>query len=861
MSKNKTKYDMVFNSNKNKIVFNIFPDIINEEFIPSKNCKSNNNNNDTLNFIANIFLFIESHIYSLYEYLINYLPSFHRTFYKIQYFFIILLLFTCVYSFEENSNSNISTNFIVSAYFPTSSHLTHIEYDNIINYENKTTTFTQNKKNIKIKNNNYNKDKLIDCENKNINEDIKITPRTNIDYKHSIYEKKINNNNSVNKDDFYLFFIIPIKTLLFSFGSFILLYFFIKITYSSRIRSSLIFNIFSIFFIYKITDSLYKNNYYLSSTFMFILLIYLYKCIVDSIYLLLKFRKKDFEIFSTNLTAINCQQFILKFILLSSGTIISGFLSIYIYKLCLNYIIFYLCLLTLMVFLCNCLEAYSPPYLKPIKNLLMFIVGLLNFIICKIYFSKSYDNSVFDINSKEIYFFENEEEEDNISSLYFVGDLFSLFCFDYLREYIDYHYNDNFKFHKKFTILDFIIISFFLSSFGIGYITTIKNEYISFILGIYISKVSLGYFIKEFNIKISRLINHLVIIFFIIIHFKISIKGDIFLLDFFSFLKINNRILSHLFSFLSLVLFIYFEIKLCSYLYYSREMLNNDKLKELPEEQVNKIIEFTSNISKQKLKNLKIQIIHENDKYKMENILYNLCDICFSHFEICIIFSIINDYEVNFFIKILYFFLIIFFNSIKFLIAKDIQNKAEYLSTFFISFIFTLRILLLSLSGLTIIYCICQFNLLLLIISYSINNNKNKIISLIVTFYLIFNLTKVNSFFLIINLISYILSPIIKEFIIKNKNISNNNKNEKKNEQKKSYLSLLFYLLIFTIFFLQLYGIYNYDKVLNYFNVNIMNVNSQNILAELKKNNNNKKKIPIEYYFINEIYSFLENEN
>ena len=547
----------------------------------------------------------------------------------------------------------------MSAYFPTSSHLIYIDYDKIIDYENKT-TFIQNKKNKKIgiTNNNYNnKEKLIDCENKKIKEDIKIiTSRTNTDYIHSNYEKKINNN-SVYKDDFYLFFIIPIKTLLFSFGSFILLYFFIKITFSSRIRSSLIFNLFSIFFIYNITDSLYKNNYYLSSAFMFILLIYLYKCIVDSIYLLLKFRKKDFEIFSTNLTAINCQQFILKFILLSSGTIISGFLSIYIYKLSLNYIMFYLCLLTLMVFLCNCVEGYSPPYLKPIKNLLMFIVGLLNFIICKIYFSNSY-NSVFDINSKEILLLENEEVEDNNSSLYFVGDLFSLFCFDYFREYIDYHFNDNFKFHKKFIILDFIIISFFLSSFGIGYISTIKNEYISFILAIYISKLSLGYFIKEFNIKISRLINHLVIIFFIIIHFKISIKEDIFLLDFFSFLKINNKILSYLFSILSLIIFIYFEIKICSYLYYSKEILNNDKLKELPEEQVNKIIEFTSNISKQKLKNLKIQIIHgnENDKYKMENILYNLCDICFSHFEICVIFAIINDYEINFFIKTLYFF-------------------------------------------------------------------------------------------------------------------------------------------------------------------------------------------------------------
>jgi hypothetical protein len=75
-----------------------------------------------------------------------------------------------------------------------------------------------------------------------------------------------------------------------------------------------------------------------------------------------------------------------------------------------------------------------------------------------------------------------KEEEDIIiyeSSLYLVSDLFSLFCFDYLREYIEYHFEDNFQFHKKLTKLDFIIIAFFISSFGIGILGVIKNEYIS----------------------------------------------------------------------------------------------------------------------------------------------------------------------------------------------------------------------------------------------------------------------------------------------------------------------------------------------------------------------------------------------
>ena len=858
MRKNKTNYDMAYNTNKNKIIFNIYSVILTEEYISSKNCKINNNNNDTLNFITNIFIFLESIIYSLYEYIINYLPSFIRIFYRIQYFLIIILLFKFSFSLEENSY--ISTNLIISAYFPTSQHLIHVEYDNIMLFENKT-QYNPKMKNIKIKiKNNFNiKDKLIDCENKYINKELKSITSSIINKKNIYvnYKKKLNNN----KDDIYLFFIIPIKTSLFSFGSFILLYFFIKITYSSKINTSFIFNIFSMFFIYNITDSLYFNNYFLSSTFMFILFIYLFKCFIDSIYLLFRFKKKDFEIFSTNLTALNYQQFILKFIILSLITIISGLMSIYTYKLCLNYIIFYLCLLTLMVFLCNCLELYSPLYLKPIKNILMFIVGLINFIICKYYLSKDKTNSVFDINSNYILLTEEKDNNKIIgNSLYFVSHLFSLFCFDYLREYIDYHFNDNFKFYKKLTLLDFIIITFFLSSFGIGIIGIIKNEYICLILSVYIAKVSIVYFINAFNIKISRIINHIVMIFFIIIHFKISIKGDHFLIDFFSFSKINSKLLSHIFSFLSLIITIYYGLKIYSYLYCSKEILNNDKLKELPEEQVNKILEFTSNINKQKLKNLKIQIIHDNDKYKMQNIFYNLFDILFSHIEICLIFVIINDYDVNFMIKILYLFLIILFNLIKFLIAKDIQNKAEYLSTFFISFAFTLRILLLSLSTSKILFFICQINLLFLIITYSINNNKNKIISLIIIFYLLFNLSKVDSFFLILDLILLIISPNFKDYFIKNNNITkNNNNNEKKDEQKK--LLLLLFLFIFIILSWQLYGFCNYNNILNYCNINLFNNITKNILDVLKKNNNKKKKISIEYYIINEIYSFLLNNN
>ena len=200
MRKNKTNYDIVYENQKDKIVFKIFSDNINEEFISISKDNDDSNNNDTLNFIAKVFIFLETNLYSFYNYLLNYLPSFQRTFYKIQYLFLIIaLLFTFVYSYEDNSN--ISTNLIISAYFPSCSQLTYVKYDNIILEENnikennnknnnKNIKYKDNKNHIKNKNDNNN-----DCENRYISEDLKSMMSSSANTKNTYvnYEKNINN--------------------------------------------------------------------------------------------------------------------------------------------------------------------------------------------------------------------------------------------------------------------------------------------------------------------------------------------------------------------------------------------------------------------------------------------------------------------------------------------------------------------------------------------------------------------------------------------------------------------------------------------------------------------------------------------
>ena len=357
MTKNKTKYEILYENRKNRIVFNISPDIKEEEFIQLPK-KKINNNNDAFNFLINSFIFIESNICSLHKYLINYLPSFDRTFYKIQYIILIItILFTFVYSSEDNSN--ITTNLILSAYFPKSTQLTYIKCERTITQQittkkaatavtsNKNTDINEHltkkysKNNTTFKNNAKNKIDN-DCDTKYITDDLKSLMSSSANTKNTYVNYEKNSNKIIYNEEFHLSFTIPIKSCFFSFLSLIFLFFFIKFTHNSRIRSSFLFNILCLSIIYILTNDLYKNEHFLASTFMYILQIYLLKCLIDSVYLLLNYKKNDFEIFSTNLTAINLRQFWLKLIILSIITIISGFMSTFIYKLSLNYAIFYL---------------------------------------------------------------------------------------------------------------------------------------------------------------------------------------------------------------------------------------------------------------------------------------------------------------------------------------------------------------------------------------------------------------------------------------------------------------------------------------------------------------------------------------
>ena len=298
------------------------------------------NNNDTIKIFISTFLKLKLFVISLWDFFISYISSMKHFLYKLQFILLLqVFLFSFITTFE--GNANISTDLIISAYFP-KNHITRISYEVIKEEENKKNAKTS------FKDNNYNNnnDFPSSCNENVINFDnIKIYNKSKcyqnktekniikkdlqsetVDKHYSNIKNEFyniyNGNLIMNKDSEVIFiYNITIRYLVINFLSFSLLYSFIKFTLNSKIRGSLIFNLFCILISFNLLYALYRNEYYLSSNFFFILIVYINKNMIDSIYIKLKYKRKDFEIFSTSLMAFDSKQFHLKFILLILVTI------------------------------------------------------------------------------------------------------------------------------------------------------------------------------------------------------------------------------------------------------------------------------------------------------------------------------------------------------------------------------------------------------------------------------------------------------------------------------------------------------------------------------------------------------------
>ena len=772
----------------------------------------------------------------------------------------------CFYSifvivlFSFSQSQYVPIDLIINAYF-NKSQIIHISYDNIIK---------SNKNNF---DNAYKKSKAYDKKIKYID------PNGNCN-EYNYYD--INNNNYndgyilIQNNDFYLFNFIPLITSLITFISFFFLYITIKITYYSKISNSFMINIIGLYLNYKIVSYLYSSSFYIASGFIFILFLYFYKCSIDSLYCIFKFNRNDFEIYSIRLCADNIRQFWLKFTILFFGTLLSGFLSMNYFKLFFNYIAFYLCLFTLIIFLCNCLEKNYLVEYKYSKSILIFILGNVNFAVNKLLRKKYYEEN--DIEPNKI-----NDNIPNVNSFYFISDLFSLFCFDYIDDYIEYKYqyylSKKKKIKKIFNLNDFVFILLFVVFLIISIYGIIFKEYISYFIALILAKKFNKYFPSIFNYSIGRIFNHFMVLIFIFEQYEISTTGDEYIINTMINLILGRDNAILLFKFIGLLFFL-INLVNSNYLYYYsddchqnlyryfktfNEFRNisdilenntfendndndNDETNSDDEDFLNLNIDEITNLYRKKYK---IKIIANNTSYiKIKrNLLAIDFSLCYLDMILTTVFAVY--YEYNVFLKILYIIIICFLLSRKFFLLNEIKGNVFYFIYYVISFIFSSRLIFFTCIDSFYFTIIMHLNMFSLLTYYCFSNRRNLFVTIFIILHLFIAYYQKLFTFLLFNLVFLILTLIFMNFRDKEKY-----RIEKYDEQN-SKLSLIFLLSLMTFFLIQLYGINNLLYLIQSGYDYLMNLMDKISLMLSSKNNGDIRLI--EYYIITDIIDWIDH--
>ena len=674
-----------------------------------------NNNNDVFNFLDSLVTFFNLFIYSFYDFFISFTENIKEFFYQFEIiFFTVIFIFGFVKTFEQESNSHIPTNLIISAYF--------------------------SKKNY-----------------------TRITCGKVIEIKKS--DIPLIKENNENIDIFFSFDKILISFICILFSSLI-----IKLTINSRIKNFVSINSLGLYISFYSVQYLYKNKYYFASSSMFILLIYFDKNLLDSIFIKLRFQRKDFEIFSRNLISSSIIEFILKFLSLMNITFFSCFLSLSRYNFFINYFISYLCILYFLSFIGNCFDQVTPFYLKPFKNIIIFLVGVVN-----IFSSKIFKKNIF-----------NENTITNFYSLYLINDFFSTYCINFINSYIEYQFKyfldvnnmNNSSIPNNFFILgkNSIWISFILISISISYLGIFSQEYILFLISLYTTKRFILYFSQLYYVNFSRILNNIIILNFL---YYIPVLSKLNDFHFLSLLKnitnLDNKIIIFSLEFIYLLLLIYYIITTNFVLYIGGDELQNKYIKN----------------------NISIVI----------NIILLLVEIII-HF--LIMYLLINLYkykEQKMIINGLILFCVIIYHLLKIPSIIELKkNNGENINYNFYIFIWVIiSLVLIELSGpeISLIYLVNHINLIFFINFFILNDKNNNIFKIIVIFFLLFDYYRLHSCLFIIDAIAIIIYPIIKD-LKSQKNEKNYNKNERYRinlESIKAYNRLTFSFALFLLFF------------------------------------------------------------
>jgi len=347
-----------------------------------------------------------------------------------------------------------------------------------------------------------------------------------------------------NNTELYIFNLIPIKStvlLVLNSGLIILGYnlFFSYKSKDRRDKPSYLLNIVIISLSLYSAENFYAWKYYLVCCQMLILFICALQCFMDSVYLRFGFAQEECSSFFGNYAKTkNSTQFLLKIINLFAVTGVIGVFTFSKFPHFYNYVLFYICLTKILNLISVFFQYEVPNIFQPFRHFVMISFGFLNFLMINFH--------------KKNYFFSEYNSQKKLDSFYFLGDLYTFFCFFFLYDYLFMQANNmsnlfyekildkekiNFQIssimkeqdsekNKSFTSEDSLWILALFVGLLFQYVGIKSNKYLVFYFSFYYFKTLFSVFGKLFHVSYLRFIYNLFLFLFLITNHIISSKND-----------------------------------------------------------------------------------------------------------------------------------------------------------------------------------------------------------------------------------------------------------------------------------------------------------------------------------------------
>jgi hypothetical protein len=429
------------------------------------------------------------------------------------------------------------------------------------------------------------------------------------------------------------------------------------------------------------------------------------------------------------------------------------------------------------------------------------------------------------------------DRTDKIDSLYFISDLFTLFCFDYIRGFLEFqiesillldHFIETSEKEEKLILknkelLEKLIIwpILFIICVIFSVLELYLKEKICILMSIYLAKILISYYSNVYDIQYCKFIFYAFSLLFLVFNIEFSCcEENIYIINLlYLYTRIDKSIITTLLKTFISILIYYFIITVNFIITMISEekskIDNNTLMKRIQIEIEDKLI---CNEKTEKKDSEFISFLYYC-------ISINLDLIC-NYFLICLLIAIYQYYEESIIIKILNALTISILCISKTIYLKDISNTLSYYFSNYIWLLISLRLISLCYTEFSIIFCICHINLQVFIYYFYITKKNNALLNILFLLTVIIRCWQIYSLFLVINTI-FIIFAIAINFIYNNINYLNEEENKNDKEQKDNnenygilniYISLSFLFLIpIVVFFIIYLKFPKYHFIINYF--------------------------------------------